>query len=372
MNQLLAHVALAFGLLFSQVSTTARADTTTLMELDRTEPFDAMTFHGGYLFVGQSRKDLNSFYMVHVFDQNQKLIKSIPMSHAIEHLYAYGPDSVLAIGTSASPHARHNTVISFAGGSFQARDQVVPMTAWANDWLGTFEGKDYFSDMGGNPSDEERQNNPRIPAQTIVSIDRYGRAEYLPFRVRGSLNGIIVGEQILVNHLYDMRVAYRNIQRVNMKTGVSDELFDSPRNRLWDLVTLGPDMIAVSESMGDRVIFVNHVSKIIKNEVLVEGEPRSIAKVGTCILVGARAKRAVQIISVKDPGNPSVTGSLDFSTTGGAFHFLEKITVDPQNGRVYGRSSYPCQIEGACDAKSWNSVAVSSLEDAALVKAQCF
>jgi len=101
MRQLFARVALASVLLLSQVSTSAMADTTTLMELDKAEPFDAMTFHGGYLFVGQSRKNLNSYYMVRVFDQNQKLIKSIPMSHVIEHMYAYGLDSVLAIGTSA-------------------------------------------------------------------------------------------------------------------------------------------------------------------------------------------------------------------------------------------------------------------------------
>ena len=347
------------------------ADTSTVMELDRGEPFDAMVSQGGFLFVGQSRENFNSHYMLHILDSAQQLVRSISMTHSVEHLYPYGADSVIAIGTAIQPNLRHYTIIKIRGRSFDVQDHSVPVTAWGNDWLGTYGGKEYFADMGGNSNDEETTNNPNLDAQTIFTMDPSGRARYLPIRLAGSMNGMFVGDQLLVNHIYDIRNASRNIHRINIATGQHDELFSAPRARIWDMLALDKNILAVSEAGADRVVFVDRLTKEIKGEVIVEGEPRSMVKLGHCILVGSRQSRAVTLINIKDSLAPAKVGSLDFTTTDGAFRVLDKITADQNSGRVFGRSSYACNpVMETCE-KTWNSVVVSSQDDAALVKSQC-
>ena len=371
MKRLVTFATLGAIIFLSSAVQPAMADTSTVMELDRGEPFDAMASQGGVLFVGQSRENFNSHYAIHVLDSAQKLVRTIPMTHSVEHIYPYGSDSVIAMGTAIQPNLRHYTIITIRGRAFDVRDHTVPVTAWGNDWLGTYGGKEYFADMGGNTNDDETTSNPNLDAQTIFSVDPYGRARYLPVRLVGSRNGLFVGDQLLVHHLFDIRNGLRNIHRVNITTGQHDELFVAPRARIWDFLTVDGNILAVAEAGGNRVIFVDRITKQIKTELSVEGEPRSLARVGHCLLVGSRESKSVTVISVRDPLSPAITGSIDFSTTGGAFRVLDKITVDQQSGRVYGRSAVPCNpIIETCE-KSWNSVVVSSQDDAVLVKAQC-
>lgn len=351
---------------------TALADTTSLMDLDAGEPYEAMIFHADHLWVGKSRKDFNTNYRIDVVDRSDKVVQTIPLTHSIEYIYPYAADAVIAIGTAPNPNLRHYTIIKVTGGGkFNVRDHSIPVNAWGMHWLGTVNGKEYFSDFGGNPQDEEGNSDPQMASQTIFSVDNGGRAVYSKIRMRSPMNGIRIGDELFIVRFYDLYQPIRNVYRLNLKTGQYDQLFDQPRALLNDLVPLDNNLLAISETEGDRVNLVDRVTKELKVELTVAGSPRSMSKVGQCLVVGSESSRQVNVVSIEDLSKPEIVATLDFSTTGGHFRGLRKIAVDGQTGRVYGRSSYACNPLTMDCSKSWNSIVVGSNADTQAVKSKC-
>lgn len=350
---------------------TARADTSTLMELDATEPYDPLIFHADYLWIGKSRKNLSSNYSIDIVDRSNKVIKTLTLSHSIEHIYPYDSQSVIAIGTAPSPNLRHYSIIRVSSRGFEVKDRVVPVTAWGNDWLGTINGREYFSDFGGNSQDEEASDDPYLAMQTIFGIDSSGRAEYLKVRMRSPLNGVRIGEEMYIVRFYQLGDPRRNVYRLNIRSGQFDEMFESPRPMLSDLVPIENNLLAISETGGNRVVFIDRTTKEVKKEISVDGGPRSMQRYGSCLLVGGQLSREASLISIKNLNDPKIIGRIDFSTTGGHFRGLRTLTIDPSTGRLYGRSAYPCNPGMMDCSKSWNSVVFSSDDDAKLVLRQC-
>jgi hypothetical protein len=356
---------------FTSFNGNASADTTTIMDLDAGEPYEAMIFHAKHLWIGKSRKDFNTNYRIDVVDRNDKVLETLKINHAIEHLYPYGENSVIAVGTAPEPNLRHYTIIKVVGEKFQVKDHAIPANAWGMDWLGTINGKEYFSDFGGNSQDEEGSSNPNIPMQTIFSVDPSGRAVYSKIRLRSPMNGIRIADELYIVRFYNLGDTRRNVYRLNLKTGQFVDMFDQPRQRLTDIIPLDNNLLAVSEAGGDRVNLIDRSTRELKKEIAIEGAPKSMQKIGQCLVVGSELSRQVNLVSVKDLSNPQIVGTLDFSTYGGHFRGLRTVAVDEQTGRVYGRSAYACNPMLQDCSKSWNSIVVGSKADAELLKAQC-
>jgi hypothetical protein len=352
-------------------ATVASAATSTFLDLDRGEPFEAMVVHGNHLWVGQSRTRFNADYRVQVFDANGARVAEAKLPHAVAFLYAHGPNTVLAVGTAHTPNLTHYSILSLANGKVQARTTQIPINAWAYQWLGTFGGVEHFLDFSGNAQDPELGNNFELPAQTIFAmIGR--RATYLPIRLRAPLNGKKVGDIAYVVRAYAMGHPATNLVRVDVAKRQSKDLFATPLDRARDFVALdGGRTLAISVQGNDALRFVNASDAATLTEVTVDGGPASLTTLGQCVLVGAEVKKEVVAVRRDAAGKATVAMRIDFSGTGERFRGLRKIVVNPSTGTVYGRSAYPCNPMAEDCTVLWNSIAATDAKTSAKLLDAC-
>ncbi len=71
------------------------------------------------------------------------------------------------------------------------------------------------------------------------------------------------------------------------------------------------------------------------------GSPRALLNYGRCLLVGSQESR---IVTVYDLGGtqPEVIDAWDLSTVGSKFKKIRALSVNPETGTVFARSSYSC------------------------------
>lgn len=349
----------------------ATADTSTLVELDRGEPFEAMVVHANHLWVGQSRSQFNADYRIQVFDTAGKKVAETKLKHAVGFLYAYGPSTVMAVGTAHTPNLTHFTLLTLAGGKVTAKTTQVPVNAWAHQWIGTYGGVEHFIDFSGNSNDPEAENNFNLPAQTIFTMNR-GRAKYLPIRLRAPRMGKKVGELAYVLRAYSIGHPGTNIAVVDVAKRQVRNLFETAWNGARDFVALdGGKTLAVSVQGDEAVRFVDATNGAVKSEIAVDGGPASMAELGQCVLVGTEGKKDVVAIRRNAEGQATVAARVDLSGTGATFRALKKIAVNPSTGVVYGRSAYACNPLTEDCSQLWNSVVATDAATGAKLLEAC-
>jgi len=161
------------------VGSVAAATTSTMVELDRGEPFEALVVNAGHLWVGQSRTNFNGDYRVQVFDAAGKKVGEAKLKHAVSFLYAHGAHEVLAVGTAAEPNLTHFSVLSLSGNKIQSKTTVIPAHAWAHQWVGTLAGTELFIDFSGDSNDPEGDQDFNLAHRTMFAVND-SRATYLP------------------------------------------------------------------------------------------------------------------------------------------------------------------------------------------------
>lgn len=334
-----------------------------ILDLDLGEPYEAMVFHGDYLWVGQSRKDFNADYRVRIIDRNDKVAGEVRLNHAVSYLHPYADDAVIAVGTGHTPNLTHYTVIRVLGkNSFNAQTRVIPEEAWGHNWIGTLDGKEYLLDFSGKYEDADSDQKPSRAGRTVFTMDASDKAEFLGFRIPAPTAGFKLGDEFFVTHYYQIGGTLTNVVRVNPRSGAMTTLFPKGRQQNLDVKPVaGGKGLALSEYLDDRIAFYDLRSGAVTQVVASAGGPRSLVTLGRCVLAGNEKAKTVSVIDASDLAAPKLLASIGIDDARDAFRGLRKLAVDPQTGRLYGRSAYPCNpmIED-CNRKSWNRVIASN------------
>jgi len=328
-----------FALLFL-VTLTAFADVKTVTLLDKGEPNEAMVFHADHLWVGSSRTGFNADYKILVFDRADAKVAEMPIKHSVQFLYPYDASSVLAVGTGHSPNLTMYTIARKTKDGFQSSTKTIPMEAWANRWLGTVNGREYFTDPGGNSADESTDLS--LPAQTIFRMAGT-TPQYLPTRLRLPVGGLVVGKALFVIQKESIGGVKSNLGIVDTTTGKLSFAFSEPRLDLSGITKVSnlPE-IAVIERQGNRLVVLNSQTLKVNAELDAGIEPRAIASVGRCVLVGSFSGRGVRVIERAKEGTYSSVSDLENPLPENEFRRLFNVTADPKTGKVYARSNFPC------------------------------
>lgn len=350
--------------------TAAVATTTTLVDLDRGEPFEAMAVQGNHVWVGQSRTNFNADYRVQVFDTAGAKVAETTLKHAVSYLYVHDPDTVLAVGTAHTPNLTHYSILKLAQGQLSVKTVEVPENAWAFQWIGTYGGVEHFIDFSGNSDDPEADANFALSHQTIFTVAG-GRASYLPMRIPAPMLGKKVGNLAYLVRAYAIGQPATNVVVVDPAKRASKDLFARPLNRVRDFVAQDAGKTLALSVQGDGVLrYVDAATGATKTEVAVQGA-NSLAELGQCVLVGAETKKEVVAVRRNAEGKAEVALRVDFSGTGEKVRGLRKIAVNATTGAVYGRSAYPCNpLAEKCDVL-WNSVAVTDAATSARLLDAC-
>jgi hypothetical protein len=352
----------------------APAATQTVTLLDRAEPYDAMTVHAGRLWVGKSRDQFNSHYVVESYDAEGQLVASVELPHSVTFLYPYDERRVLAFGTGYEPNLTQYTLIEETGGRLTARTTQIPMEAWGNLWVGTYQGREFFTDMGGNQDDPARDADFSLASQTIFGL-RNGTPRYLTTRLRMPIDGIVAGSKLYVVHREAIGYPQSNLVQVDPNGGAPVDLFPSHRNLMTKVVALrATPWIAVSESGADQVVFVDtRAPTTVSVTATAAGQPRAMTPFGHCLLAGGQANNKIAVIDTSrlDQGAAATVASLPVGLADDEFRTLRNIAVDETTNRIYVRSNYACNpLAEVCD-KDYNRVAVLSGDDVAAAVAAC-
>jgi len=348
----------------------AQADVATVTVLDRGEPFEAMTHHAGILWVGKSRANFSSSYSLEAY-AGKAMIGKVTFPHSATYVHPYGQNSVIVVGTGYQPNLTHYTIVEHNGGRLTTRTTQIPMDAWARQWLGTVNGREYFTDPGGNPADSDNPNLTQ-PAQTFFTMSAGGRPRYLTTRLRLPLGGVKLGNVFYVYNAESIGDPRSNIYRLDPASGQIKPVFSEFRNGISGVALVpGANLIAAIESGSGQMVLVNPADHSVVGAVNIEGSPRSIAAFGKCMIVGSRDTNSVTAIDVSVPSTPTVVAVAAVGLSQDEFQLLDRVSADVVTGQVFARSNFPCNpMIQTCD-KDWNRVVVFTGDDAQKMAAGC-
>ncbi len=349
----------------------APSDPVLLAAMDAAEPYAAMVFHGGYLWVGQSRKDHRANYRVTIFNREDHRIHEVMLKHSASTMQAYGPDAVIVTGTAGEPNLTAWSIVRASASGFTVEHHWIPAEAWASGWLGSITGKEFFLDLGGNYDDPDGSNDPQLAAQTIFTASSSGKPSYLKTRLRGPISGFKHGNKFVILRKNDVRASGGKIVILDPATGLLQELFERNLDGPGEPVVLQDgERLAVAESNRGIVHFVN-LRTGEKSEFATGGAPKSLAVSGNCLIVGMEAEKKGLVLRVSQNGPVETLDSFHFDSLGEAFLGLRRIAADPVTGRIYGESAYPCNAAVQDCSKTWNAVVASPRASRGTFLEQC-
>jgi hypothetical protein len=317
-----------------------RAETQTITVLDKGEVHDAMIFHDGHLWVGRSRENFSSAYKMQIYSSARELVAEIPLQHSATAAYAYDAQSVLVVGTGFNPNLTQYTIIKRQGSHFVPMHKVIPAGAWANKWLGRWQGREYFSDMGGNPNDQNQDFN--LPAQTLFYMS--GNApRYMTTRLRMPLGGIIVGSKAYIVRHESMGQPQSYLALVDLQSQQARDINSTPYNNFTEVVSLPEhNILALSERGAGKVRLLDQASLQEVAVIDADAGVQSLAHSSKCLFVANRESRSVNVYNLENLRAPALVQTLEVDLSLDEFYSMNKMVVDTATGAIYGRSNYPC------------------------------
>jgi hypothetical protein len=363
--------SLVVGLSAAAISQTALSETETVAVLDRAEPFEANVFHSGHLWVGKSRKDFNSDYSVEIYASGV-LEGKVTFPHSATFMYPYGANSVIVVGTGYSPNLTHYSIIEKSGTNFSVKTKQIPMQAWARQWIGNHNGKEFFTDPGGNQNDPARDDDFSLASQTFFSMSSSSSPRYLPTRLRLPTYGIKLGSMFYVLNAESIGSPQSNLHRLDPATNSITKVFPSFRNALATVSNIpGTNLITLVERGANQFLIVDATTGSIVSTTVIAEDSKSHAIMGKCAVIASRTDRSVQFLDISNTAAPKQVMNLAIDLPPGEFRFLDKIDVDPVSFQVFARSNFPCNpLMEACN-EDWNRVVTFKGETASKIAANC-
>jgi hypothetical protein len=297
--------------------------------------------------VGRSRKGLNAFYQLEVYDSQGKQIAVKPLRHSLRYIYPYGPNSVLIVGIAATPNHSFYTIATKNGSQIETTAYEIPEEALADRWAGR-PGENYFTDPGGFDD-----GSPiGTPLRTIFHFGTSGRPQYLQARIPGPAHSLYWNNALYVLVHPTVFSGGKGIARVDLQTEKVTQILSMAQANLSNMILL-PDsqQLAVADEAGNQVVLVDLKTLATENIAVKAGSPRGLATEGHCLVVGSEKERQVSFIDRR--GHHDQLAQWDLTPAGAAFMGLRDLAADSKSGRLYGRSAYPCEPFGRCpDARN--------------------
>jgi hypothetical protein len=337
--------ALCWGALANVAPT---LETKLVTALDGFEPFEAHLFHDGLLWVGSSRKNMAADYKLEVFDAQGNAVASTALPHALSYIYAFGPDSVLIVGTNGTLQLTQYSIARWDGSQVSVTTRSIPETAWADRWAGN-PRQMYFTDPGGNTDDPGAK--PGQPAETLFTLDG-SSPKYLSTRIPDPQDILLVGNSLFLVEQPNITQSAANLVRVDLASQKPVELFPTLRKGLLSLVALDNGQLAVSEPGAGQVLLIDEKSSQLAGQVPVAaGAPRGLAQLGKCLVVGSEVSRHVSFFDLT-AGDRTLVADWDLSGASQNLMAIRDLAVDPQTGAVFARSAYPCTPFSSCGPRN--------------------
>jgi hypothetical protein len=353
--------SLALGLvLMGQGAFAGTVDWKVVTDLDRFEPFDALVFQAGHLWVGSSRSNLAASYKLQVFDSAGNSVATQTLTHSLRGLHAYGADGVITVGVSVADQATHYTTATLKGVSLKAQARPIPISAYGNEAAGR-PGALYFTDPGGlddgGPIGEA--------ARTIFTL-RGNSPRYLKARIRNPHSPVLVGNALYVVEHPSIMSGGRNLVRIDLKTETPTSLY-SGTDIIRVLSLDGGKQLALADRGANEVVIVDTATgQAAKHIPISAGTPRGLGTLDHCLVVGSEQAKQVTFIDLR---TDKVVGTWDLSVAGTKLYGILSLAVDPASGRVYVRSAYPDSVVSPSQDADRNSVVLAEEKDGATAKA---
>lgn len=359
--------SVAFAALFTAHSVVFAESVSTVTVLDRTEPYDSMVAQANTIWVGRSRKNMNSDYSVEAYSsRSNQLLSTVRLTHSIMSMKVYSANKILVSGINPSRQLTEYSVLELRSGQIVSTITTVPLTAFATFWVGSVAGKNYFVDHGGNPDDDQLG----VPAQTLFTYNG-GSPRYLTTRLAMPTAGVVNGEKLLLISRAGVAQNASYISLVDTRTQAITRLNPSPLNGLLGIEQVpGQNLYLSAESGANRVIMFNGTSGELVREFQTKGFTRSATSVGHCIVAGSAETNIVEFYDLNSTEQlPAL--ALEVNLPQNEFYGVRKVVVDATTGQTYARSAFPCNpMTGQC-VDDYNRVVTWGAEDTAKVKALC-
>ncbi len=327
-------------------------------ELDRFEPFNAMAFHDGRLWVGSSRVNLGASYKLDVFDSAGTLLETKEMSHSLRYLSPFGPHGILTVGVSYKDQLTHYTVVS-GETKLKVEPKTIPVQAYADEGAGR-PGVLYFTDPGG--LDDGILGKP---ARTIFTLGWLG-PRYLKARIAGPHNPLLVGDSLFLIEHPTIASGGRYLVRVDLKTETSTRLLEGSDLASLILLADGKTLAVADRDAGDVRLVEAATGTTLKTYSVAAQRPRALAQLGHCLAVASEESKHVTFFDLR---NNKVQGEWDLSVVGKKLYGLRSLAADSTTGRVYVRSAYPDFVGNASPDTDRNSVVLAEETDGATFQA---
>lgn len=328
-------------------------------ELDRFEPFDALVFHDGRLWVGRSRKNLSAEYKLEIFDSAGTLLETKTLTHSLRFLYPHGAHGVFTLGVSYQDQLTHYTTVTRQGAGFQVRSKTIPVEAFANEFAGK-PGALYFTDPGG--LDDGSMGKP---LRTLFTFQG-SRPRYLQARIPGPHYPTLAGNSLYVVENPTIASGGRYLVRVDLKTETPTRVLEG--SNIANVLSLEDGkLLALADRGAAEVIVLNTVTgAVVKRLPVAAGTPRGLAVLGNCLVVGSEESKKLTFLDLR---TDKVQGEWDLSVVGNKLYGLRSVAADSATGRVYVRSSYPDFVGNASPDPDRNSVVLAEEADGTTFKA---
>lgn len=339
----------------------AAPELSVVTKLDMLEPFDAMAFHDGFLFVGKSRKDHDLFYSVELYDTDSKLLSSVMLKHRADHMYPYGSNAVLVTGVTPYPTHSRYTIIKRVNQKIQiAEEKEYPIDITTDRFVGYIGNAKFFTVPGGKL---EGLDDPResILVQTGSSY------RFLKPLISYPGPSAVVGGKLLVVEEGGPGAGDDNLMTIDPSTQVAKRFFPkSNRMGFRQVVMLNNQFGAVSELEAGKVLIADVQNTTIAKEITVpQGTPRTLDKFGKCLVIGSDESKKITFVKWLDEKSP-VVAEWDLSPLGKDFFRLRQIAVDEAHKTVYARSATPCNPMVEACTEERNSVVKAKVSDDSL------
>jgi hypothetical protein len=312
----------------------AAPEISVVAKLDFIEPFDAMAFHDGHLWVGKSRKDQNLYYSVELYDNESKLLSSVMLKHRAEHLYAYGPGTVIVVGYTPYPTHSRYTIIKRTNQRISiVEEKEYPLQITTDRFVGVVGNTKYFTVPGGAL---EGMDDPResILAQTG------GSYHFLKPKISYPGASSVVGNKLLIVEEGAPGAGDDNLLTIDLATQVAKRFFPkNDRMGFRQTLMLNNQFGAVTELEAGKVLIADVQNTKIEKEITVAaGTPRAIDTFGKCLVIGSDESKKITFVKWQEDKAP-VIAEWDLSPVGPTFYRLRHIAVDEAHKTVYARSA---------------------------------
>ncbi len=332
----------AFLFLTSSLCASAAPEVRVVTDLERTQPYAPLLFHAHYLWVASSTTGTEkTVYDVSLYNsEGHGPMAQVRIPHSAEHLYAFGSQAAVVVGKSSWPWKTHYTILSLTGRGLSAETTTFPEEIQTEQFGGQ-PGAMFFNEVG---------------SRSVFRWDGKG-SQPLKAEISGPGQMLLTGGFLYVLERNGFALGDENITRIKLSDESSERVFtDGLRNGLTNMLVLNDSSyLAASESLANQVLLIDRKSNKLAGAIAIPGgTPRPLDQFGHCLVVGSDISKKVTFVDMKQTP-AKVVAEWDLAVAGPKFENLYSLAVDPDSGRVFGRSKDVC---GSCTL-SRNSIVVA-------------